>query len=93
MTKTIENGIPIPPISNKTNSRHEFHLIKEGQSCLYTGTKKELETIRTCAISYGKRHKINIVTRQTENGLRVWHVAETKPEHVTTTKKEAWMLP
>lgn len=86
MEKIIENNIPIPSISNKANSKHDFHLIGEGQSCLYKGTKRELESIRVCAINYAKRHKINMVTRMLSEGLRVWNVASEKKQIVAPIK-------
>jgi hypothetical protein len=88
MKKTIMQNIPVPTISNKLNAKYEFHLIKEGQSCLYEGTERELINTRSAAIEYAKRHKLNFVTRTVDNGLMVWNVAQGEKQVVTTTKSK-----
>ncbi len=84
MKKTIiKEAIP-ENITNKANSKYEFHIINIGEACLYEGDKKELANIRASAIEYSRRHNLNFVTRTNEKGLMVYNV-----DVGTNTKSEA----
>ena len=90
MKKTIiKNSIP-DNISNKANSKYDFHMIKSGESCLYEGDKRELLNVRSASIEYSKRHKLKFVTRTNDKGLMVYNVTkEQKQTSISTKETEA----
>lgn len=74
MSYDIEDGIPVPKFTKKL--KYPFLEMKIGQSVLITD--KKLLQIRSYASNVGKKIGYKFKVAQTDEGVRVWRVAETK---------------
>lgn len=72
-----ETNIPIPPINNAgaRKSKYPFKSMKVGDIRRFLASPEEVKRIQRAAAAFARRHKVELVTRTVEGGLRVWRSA------------------
>ena len=73
----VETGIPLP-VDGKGRPRvYPWGKMNVGDcfliECKHTNIKK-LNTAKSAAFVYGKRHQMKFATRKVPEGLRIWRV-------------------
>lgn len=71
MTYTIERNIPLPDWQPR--AKYPFAEMRPGDSILFRDPEDHPKVLNA-AYGFARRHNWKMVTRQTEDGLRIWRM-------------------
>ncbi len=71
MTYTIESNIPVPEMPPR--SKYPWGKLHPGDSILFPDPSTYAKVLNA-VYGYARRNGWKIVTRQTEEGLRIWRI-------------------
>jgi hypothetical protein len=69
MSYTVDRAVPLPDWAPR--SRYPFAKMQIGDSILFRDPDEQ-ERVLNAAYSFARRHGWKFVTRQTEDGMRIW---------------------
>jgi hypothetical protein len=69
----IEAGVPIPaPNKGGRTAKYPFGSMKVGESFAVGTDESGVKRIQRAAAAFARRNAVKLVTRRTDNGVRVW---------------------